>query len=115
MTLEARRAEGPPGPLPYAAALALVLLLHLFFLFSGMTPVLDGLLPGGDSYMRLLRVTHLYETGVWTDGTLPRSNWPYGESQNWTRPPLVRRTAIEGDLRHAHYTSGRELVPVSLA
>lgn len=31
MTLEARRAEGPPGPLPYAAALALVLLLHLFF------------------------------------------------------------------------------------
>ena len=97
MTLEARAAEGPPGPLPYAAALALVLLLHLFFLFSGMTPVLDGLLPGGDSYMRLLRVTHLYETGVWTDGTLPRSNWPYGESQNWTRPPLVRRTAIEGD------------------
>ena len=89
MTSEASAAEGPPGPLPYAAALALVLLLHLFFLFSGMTPVLDGLLPGGDSYMRLLRVTHLYETGVWTDGTLPRSNWPYGESQNWTRPADV--------------------------
>ncbi len=47
MTPEASAAEGPPGPLPYAAALALVLLLHLFFLFSGMTPVLDGLLPGG--------------------------------------------------------------------
>ena len=97
MTPEARPAEqaGPadqarpaeaPGPLVYVAALALVLLLHLFFLFSGMTPVLDGHLPGGDSYMRLLRVTHLYETGVWTDMTLPRSNWPYGESQNWTRP-----------------------------
>lgn len=89
MTLEARPAEAPPGPLVYGAALALVLLLHLFFLFSGMTPVLDGHLPGGDSYMRLLRVSHLYETGVWTDMTLPRSNWPYGESQNWTRPADV--------------------------
>ncbi len=100
MTPEARPAEqaGPadqarpaeaPGPLVYVAALALVLLLHLFFLFSGMTPVLDGHLPGGDSYMRLLRVAHLYETGVWTDMTLPRSNWPYGESQNWTRPADV--------------------------
>jgi hypothetical protein len=65
--------------------------------------------------MRLLRVTHLYETGVWTDGTLPRSNWPYGESQNWTRPSQVRRTAIEGDLRQALYTSRRVLVPVSSA
>ncbi|MDX1575690.1 MAG: hypothetical protein R3285_05825, partial [Kiloniellales bacterium] len=89
MTLEARPPEAPPGPLVYAAALALVLLLHLFFLFSGMTPVLDGALPDPDSYMRLLRVTHLYETGDWTDMTLPRSNWPYGELQHWTRPADV--------------------------
>jgi hypothetical protein len=86
---EARGAEGAPGPAVYAAALALVLLLHLFFLFTGMTPVLDGQLPDPDSYMRLLRVTHLYETGDWFDGTLPRSNWPYGESQHWTRPADV--------------------------
>ena len=89
MSREAGEAEGEPGPAPYAAALALVLLLHLFFLFSGMTPVLDGQLPDPDSYMRLLRVAHLHDTGAWFDGTLPRSNWPYGESQNWTRPADV--------------------------
>lgn len=89
MSPEAREAEGEPRWAVYAAVLALILLLHLFFLFTGMTPVLDGRLPDPDSYMRLLRVTHLYETGAWFDGTLPRSNWPYGESQNWTRPADV--------------------------
>lgn len=89
MSLEARDPGGAPGPWPYLGALALILLLHLFFLFSGMTPVLHGQLPDPDSYMRLVRVTHLYHTGNWFDGTVPRSNWPYGESQHWTRPADV--------------------------
>ena len=45
-----------------------------------------GELRGTDSYMRLLRVSHLYQTGDWYDHTIPRSNAPYGEVLHWTRP-----------------------------
>lgn len=89
MLPEPRGAEDRPGPLLYAAAVALVLLVHLVLLVAGTTPVLDGVLPDPDSYMRLLRVAHLHDTGAWYDGSLPRSNWPYGESQHWTRPADV--------------------------
>ena len=40
--------------------------------------------------MRRLRAfiarDHLAQTGNWYDGSLPRSNWPYGEALHWTRP-----------------------------
>ena len=39
-----------------------------------------------DGYMRLVRVGILLEGGGWFDGTIPRSNWPYGEVHHWTRP-----------------------------
>ena len=70
----------------FILALAIIPLTHMLFLWFGHAAVLDGFLPGQDSYMRLVRVEHLYATGDWFDITLPRSNWPYGEVQNWTRP-----------------------------
>jgi len=45
-----------------------------------------GDLAGPDSYMRLVRVTQLYETGAWFDGFIERSNAPYGHGMHWTRP-----------------------------
>ena len=48
--------------------------------------VLDGELQGPDSYMRLLRVTQLFETGDWFNITIPHTNAPYGEELHWTRP-----------------------------
>lgn len=60
--------------------------MHVALAAGGLTPVLDGLLVGPDSYMRMLRVTHLYDTGAWFDGSIPRSNAPFGEVQHWTRP-----------------------------
>lgn len=81
--------DGAPGTWMFVFALALIPLIHLFFLLTGQSAVLDGYLPGQDSYMRLVRVEHLHQSGDWFDGTIPRSNWPYGEVQNWTRPADV--------------------------
>lgn len=47
---------------------------------------LEGRLLDPDGYMRLVRVERLVETGRWFDGTIPRSNAPYGETLHWTRP-----------------------------
>lgn len=44
---------------------------------------------GPDGFMRLVRVGILLDGGDWFDGTIPRSNWPYGEAHHWTRPPDV--------------------------
>jgi asparagine N-glycosylation enzyme membrane subunit Stt3 len=39
-----------------------------------------------DAYMRLVRVRLLVESGAWFDASIPRSNWPFGETLHWTRP-----------------------------
>ena len=95
MTYE-RTMSAPPKAIPaapgtglFVLAVALIPLIHLFFLLTGKSAVLDGFLPGPDSYMRLVRVEQLYQTGAWFDGTIPRSNWPYGEVLHWTRPADV--------------------------
>lgn len=41
---------------------------------------------GTDTFMRLVRVENLYETGNWFDGMSERSNAPFGELLHWTRP-----------------------------
>jgi hypothetical protein len=82
----AGRDDDAPGAGHFAAALAFIALIHASLAFGGFAPAVDGLLPGPDSYMRLLRVTQLYETGNWFDVTIPRSNAPYGEALHWTRP-----------------------------
>ncbi len=81
--------RGAPDGWMFLLAIALILLIHILFLLIGPAAVVDGYLPGQDSYMRLVRVEELHRTGAWFDGTIPRSNWPYGEVQNWTRPADV--------------------------
>lgn len=47
---------------------------------------LDERFIGPDAYMRTVRVLELVEGGGWYDGTIERSNAPYGEQLHWTRP-----------------------------
>ena len=52
-----------------------------------------------DGYMRYLRVAELIETGDWFDGVSERSNYPFGESQHWTRVLDVYVVALTFVLR----------------
>lgn len=48
--------------------------------------MLQGELIDTDSYMRLVRIDYLHQTGAWFDSNIPRSNAPYGDVLHWTRP-----------------------------
>ena len=74
------------GILLWLAVFALFAVTHLVIEAASGAAILNGELRGTDSYMRMLRVTHLFETGDWFDHTIPRSNAPYGEALHWTRP-----------------------------
>jgi hypothetical protein len=82
--------EREPGPwtraVPYLLAAAAYSLFHVLLIGLGGTLMSAGNLIGPDSYMRLVRVTELYETGAWFDITIERSNAPYGDDLHWTRP-----------------------------
>lgn len=71
------------GRLAFAAAVAALFGALVLLRFP---EVLHGALIDTDSYMRLVRVRRLVETGAWFDLTIPRSNAPYGSSLHWTRP-----------------------------
>jgi hypothetical protein len=70
----------------WLAVILLFVMTNVIVEMAGGGEVLSGELRGTDSYMRLLRVTHLYQTGDWYDHAIPRSNAPYGEILHWTRP-----------------------------
>jgi hypothetical protein len=70
----------------YALAALVPLLLHVLLVKAGVSPVLDGGLVDTDTYMRLTRVTDLHASGTWFDSVVHRSNAPYGDDLNWTRP-----------------------------
>ena len=74
------------GILFWLAVVALFIMTDVVIEAASGAAVLGGELRGTDSYMRLLRVSHLYETGDWFDHAIPRSNAPYGETLHWTRP-----------------------------
>ncbi len=74
------------GPAFWLAVLALFVATNVVIELASDWAVWGGELRGTDSYMRLLRVTHLYESGDWYDAAIPRSNAPYGEILHWTRP-----------------------------
>lgn len=78
--------RGMARALPYVLIFVLTLAVHGSFIMIGKTPVLDGELIGLDTYLRLVRVTQLFETGAWFDHIMPRSNAPFGEVLIWTRP-----------------------------
>lgn len=67
----------------FALALAA---MNALLVWQVMPGVLEGELVDPDAYMRLVRVTHLVETGDWFDSSIPRSNAPFGETLHWTRP-----------------------------
>jgi asparagine N-glycosylation enzyme membrane subunit Stt3 len=70
----------------WLAVIGLFVMTNIVIEMASGAAVMNGELRGTDSYMRLLRVTQLYETGDWFDLAIPRSNAPYGESLHWTRP-----------------------------
>ncbi len=59
--------------------------VHGLWMAVGDSVVQAGGFYDGDSYMRLLRVERLLETGGWFDNSLPRTNWPLGGTLHWTR------------------------------
>lgn len=70
--------------------LAILLALGLAFIPSYfgnfLEPFVFERFVGPDTYMRMLRVRDWWELGQWYTTFSPRSNWPYGEIQHWTRP-----------------------------
>jgi asparagine N-glycosylation enzyme membrane subunit Stt3 len=79
--------KDPLLSIPHLMAFAtLWLLVQLVFLLTQNPEVLTGAQIDTDGYMRLVRVRLLLEHGAWFDGTIPRSNWPFGEVLHWTRP-----------------------------
>ena len=70
---------------PWLWLVAVWLFLHGAALFNAVSPVVNGLLPGPDSYMRLVRIEVLLNGGDWFSGLIARSNAPDGEILHWTR------------------------------
>jgi len=66
-------------------AVLITLAVQAIAVFAFQNPALDGQLNGADSYMRLRRVLHLFETGNWYNAFDVRTNAPYGELIHWTR------------------------------
>jgi hypothetical protein len=83
---EQRVTQAQPGISLFLAAFALLLVGHVAIVVIGTSPLLEGGVHGPDSYMRLVRVRQLYETGAWYDISIHRSNAPFGEELHWTRP-----------------------------
>lgn len=70
---------------PIAPAIILIIFLHIIFSAFGASPEW-GKLSDADGYLRRYQVQELQETGNWYDSTYHRSNSPYGELRQWTRP-----------------------------
>ncbi len=68
-------------------AIIFFIILHLCFYYFKLNTSLNGSeLIDTDTYMRLVRVEQLAETGDWYDSTIHRNNYPYGDTLHWTRP-----------------------------
>lgn len=78
--------NGAAQLLPYLALLITWALVHTSLIVFRDLPVFESGLIGPDSYMRMLRVTELYQNWDWFDVTIDRANAPYGDTLHWTRP-----------------------------
>jgi len=65
---------------------ALIVAVQIGAAMNGLSPVLAGRLFDADSYMRLVRVTDLWQSGAWFDTTIARIGPPDGLALHWTRP-----------------------------
>ena len=77
---------GTARPPLFLAIFCAWLLLNVLLLVVHSSPSFSGGFSGADSYMRVLRVTELLQTGAWHDSVIERSNAPYGDVLHWTRP-----------------------------
>ncbi len=62
------------------------LLIHGVIYTKGFSESQHADLVDTDTYMRLVRVEQLAETGDWYDSVIHRNNYPYGDELHWTRP-----------------------------
>lgn len=74
-------------------SLPIFLLIMFVFLVIQAFVYQQGLITGRisdlvdtDTFMRLVRVEQLAESGGWYDSFIHRSNYPYGDNLHWTRP-----------------------------
>lgn len=72
--------------IPWLIIFGLWAVLHGALAVTVAAPVFDGVLPGPDEYMRLVRVAELRDGGGWYDSVIARGNAPYGDTLHWTRP-----------------------------
>ena len=83
------------------------------YIFFGKGNLVDT-----DCYMRLIRVTDLYQTGDWYHPAPMKTNTPYGDVSHWTRPfdVLLLAGAVPGsvlvDFRDALFGWGVAISPV---
>ncbi len=104
--------------LPYVALLITWALVHASLIVFRELPVFESGLAGPDSYMRMLRVTELYQGWNWFDITIDRANAPYGDTLHWTRPfdLLILLLALPAsfgmDFETAIYLSGIIVSPL---
>ena len=78
--------NGAAQSLPFLALFVTWAMVHASLIVFRELPVFESGLVGPDSYMRMLRVTELYQSWDWFDGTIDRANAPYGDTLHWTRP-----------------------------
>jgi len=103
---------------PWLIVAALWALLHAVLAATVASPVFHGHLPGPDEYMRLVRVTALFDGEGWYDGTIDRSNASYGDTLHWTRPLdvlILAGTAMLApfmDAKDALFAAGAALPPI---
>jgi asparagine N-glycosylation enzyme membrane subunit Stt3 len=72
--------------LPWLPVLGIMTLWLAVLTHGSWSGPMEGWLPGTDAYMRLERVRRLMDGAGWFDGTVPRSNMPFGEDLHWSRP-----------------------------
>ncbi|NIA67215.1 hypothetical protein HBA54_01260 [Pelagibius litoralis] len=110
--------NGAAQLLPYLALFITWAMVHTSLIVFRDLPVFESGLVGPDSYMRMLRVTELYQNWDWFDGTIERANAPYGDTLHWTRPfdmliMLIALPASLGmDFEGALYVAGILVSPL---
>ena len=70
---------------PLWFVLGFAALSHILWVVIGDTIFSHGKFADGDSYVRLVHLRELYETGNWFDDEFPRANAPFGTTIHWTR------------------------------